>query len=505
MGMGTAGTRARSADTISSTSSLLRKRRRRSARVQSGTLVSHTYGHRDWLLRRVLALVDVVCVAGALAIALALVGGARGHSWQQYMLYGAVTLPAWVVVFKLYGLYERDARRLSHSTLDDLPSLFHGVLVGCLLLWCWFALAAPAKLTFAAILAFAALAIVLVLTGRVLARGAFVRVASPERVLLIGTGRTSGALIAKMRASASLRLAPIGMVSCGLDVAGVLDLPRLGRLGEVDLPRLMLEQRVARVVVADAEVNGARLLHVLRDCKTAAVKVSLLPATCSALGPAVEVDDVQGVTVLGINPSVLSRSARMAKRALDLLGAGLLGVLALPLVAVLAVVVKLDSPGPALFRQERIGRGGRRFELVKLRTMVADAEAKREELLGQSIDRGWLHLERDPRVTRIGRLLRLASLDELPQLWNVLKGDMSLVGPRPLVAEEDRMVDEWARGRLDLTPGITGLWQVLGRTSIPFEEMVKLDYLYVTNWSLWGDVRLILRTLPVVLGRRGAN
>jgi lipopolysaccharide/colanic/teichoic acid biosynthesis glycosyltransferase len=137
--------------------------------------------------------------------------------------------------------------------------------------------------------------------------------------------------------------------------------------------------------------------------------------------------------------------------------------------------------------------------------MVLDAETRRGELLAQSKDPRWLHLEHDPRVTRVGRLLRLMSLDELPQLWNVLRGQMSLVGPRPLVAEEDRMVHEWARGRLDLTPGITGLWQVLGRTSIPFEEMVKLDYLYVTNWSLWGDIRLILRTLPVVLRRSGAN
>jgi lipopolysaccharide/colanic/teichoic acid biosynthesis glycosyltransferase len=157
------------------------------------------------------------------------------------------------------------------------------------------------------------------------------------------------------------------------------------------------------------------------------------------------------------------------------------------------------------FRQERIGKEGRRFTLLKLRTMAVDAEARRAELLAQSKDPGWLHLEHDPRVTRVGRLLRLASLDELPQLWAVLKGDMSLVGPRPLVVEEDRMVDDWARGRLDLTPGITGLWQVLGRSTIPFDEMVKLDYLYVTNWSLWGDVRLILRTLPAVLKRGQAN
>jgi lipopolysaccharide/colanic/teichoic acid biosynthesis glycosyltransferase len=172
---------------------------------------------------------------------------------------------------------------------------------------------------------------------------------------------------------------------------------------------------------------------------------------------------------------------------------------------VVAAAIKLDSTGPVLFRQERIGREGRRFPLLKLRTMVADAESQRAALLAHSKDPGWLHLEHDPRITPVGRLVRLASLDELPQLWNVLKGDMSLVGPRPLIAEEDSLVDEWARGRLDLTPGITGLWQVLGRTSIPFEEMVRLDYLYVTNWSLWGDVRLILRTLPVVLRRSGAN
>jgi len=472
---------------------------------RAGMVVARGYGRRDWFLRRLLAVTDAVCLAVAMAVAMALVGGARGHSWDEYMLYGSITLPAWVVLFNMYGLYDRDAKRLSHSTLDDLPSLFQGLLLGCLLLWCWFVVVAPAKLVFTAILAFGSLAMVLVLAGRVLVRACFRRLISPERVLLIGTGQASGALIEKMRAKASLRLEPIGMVSCREYAGNVLALPRLGCLEEVDLPSLMVEHRVGRVVVADAEVEGERLLGVLRDCKTVSVKVSLLPATFSALGPSVEVDDVQGVTVLGINPSVLSRSSRVAKRTLDLAGAALLSVLALPVLTVLTVAIKLDSPGPVFFRQERIGRGGARFRLLKLRTMVVDAEARRAELLAQSKDSGWLHLEHDPRITPVGRLLRLASLDELPQLWNVLRGDMSLVGPRPLVAAEDRMVDDWARGRLDLTPGITGLWQVLGRTSIPFEEMVKLDYLYVTNWSLWGDVRLILRTLPVVLRRSGAN
>jgi exopolysaccharide biosynthesis polyprenyl glycosylphosphotransferase len=469
------------------------------------SLVARDYGHRDWFLRRLLALSDAVCLAVAMAVTMAAAAGTRAHSWQEYLLYGLITLPAWAALFKVYGLYERDARRLSHSTLDDLPSLFHCLLSGCLLMWCWFVVAAPAKLMFTAILTFGALAMVLVLAGRVLARAGFLRLVSPERVLLVGTGQASGALIEKMHARASLRLQPIGMVSCDESAGAAVALLRLGRLEEIDLPDLLVAHRVDRVVVADVEIERERLLGVVRDCRTASVKVCLLPSTFSALGPAVEVDDVQGITVLGINPLVLSRSARIAKRGLDLVGAGLLSVLTLPLLMVLAAAIKLDSPGPVFFWQERIGRGAVRFRLVKLRTMALDAEARRAELLAQSKDPGWLHLEHDPRVTRVGRLLRLSSLDELPQLWNVLRGDMSLVGPRPLVAEEDRMVNGWARGRLDLTPGITGLWQVLGRTSIPFEEMVKLDYLYVTNWSLWSDVRLILRTLPVVLARSGAN
>ncbi|MGH2884886.1 MAG: sugar transferase, partial [Solirubrobacteraceae bacterium] len=193
------------------------------------------------------------------------------------------------------------------------------------------------------------------------------------------------------------------------------------------------------------------------------------------------------------------------KRAMDLLISTSLLILAAPLIGFIALLIKLDSRGPVFFAQERVGRGGRHFRLFKLRTMATDAEARRAELVALSSDAGWLKLDHDPRVTRVGHWLRRLSLDELPQLWNVVRGEMSLVGPRPLITAEDEHVQSWARGRLDLTPGITGYWQVLGRTRIPFEEMVKLDYLYVMNWSLWEDVRLMLRTLPVVIAGRGAN
>jgi lipopolysaccharide/colanic/teichoic acid biosynthesis glycosyltransferase len=180
-------------------------------------------------------------------------------------------------------------------------------------------------------------------------------------------------------------------------------------------------------------------------------------------------------------------------------------LLTLPLYPAIALAIKLDSAGPILFRQVRIGRGGRPFRLFKFRTMVSDAEAQVEALRALSSEAAWLALDHDPRVTRVGAFLRKTSLDEVPQLWNVLRGEMSLVGPRPMPSYVQEHITGWGRKRLDLTPGLTGLWQVLGRTRIPFEEMIKLDYLYVTNWSLWGDVRLLLKTLHVILSGRGAN
>jgi len=215
--------------------------------------------------------------------------------------------------------------------------------------------------------------------------------------------------------------------------------------------------------------------------------------------------DLQGVTVLGVNPPVLSRSSWLVKRALDLAAAAFLALITLPLMAVLAVAIKLDSRGPVFFRQERILDSRRTFRIWKLRTMVADAEERKPGLAHLNVhtqhggDGKMFKIENDPRITRVGRLLRKHSLDELPQLINVLVGEMSLVGPRPLIPEEHRYVTEWRRRRLELKPGVTGLWQVNGRSNVAFEEMVELDYRYVTNWSPWLDLTLLLRTFSVVL------
>jgi lipopolysaccharide/colanic/teichoic acid biosynthesis glycosyltransferase len=173
---------------------------------------------------------------------------------------------------------------------------------------------------------------------------------------------------------------------------------------------------------------------------------------------------------------------------------------------VIAIAIRLDSRGPAFYRQPRRGRLGSTFRIVKFRSMYVGSEQKRDEVLHLNEVDGPLFKIKggDPRVTRVGGFLRRTSLDELPQLWNVVKGEMSLVGPRPFVVYEADQITGWARRRLDMTPGITGLWQVLGRNDIPFEEMTKLDYLYVTNWSIWWDLKILCQTIPVVLGKRGA-
>jgi exopolysaccharide biosynthesis polyprenyl glycosylphosphotransferase len=465
------------------------------------TLVAGSYKGRDYYLRRLLALGDLTVIILALGTASSL----TSNDLDRHLLDGLATLPVWLVIFKSYGLYERDVKRIAHTTIDDIPGLFHALLVGGVLCWLYYRVAPGEKLTFITLLLFAVLAFIAALAVRTTIRGAVGRVLAPERVILIGTGAATRMLVESLGDDRRAHVQIVGRLITSAHEPDDGAVPILGRLNVGRLARTLHKHKVSRVLVAEGGLDQTQLIDIVRQCRPLSVKLSLLPEGASVMGPSVEVDDIGGLTMFGINPPVLSRSSRWAKRGLDLIGASGALLLGAPVLLLLALLVRIDSRGPAFFRQERIGRGAQRFKLLKLRTMDSDAESRRAGLLAQSKDPGWLHLDHDPRITRLGRLLRLTSLDELPQLWNVLRGDMSLVGPRPLVPEEDSKVQPWARGRLDLTPGITGLWQVLGRTSIPFEEMVKLDYLYVTNWTLWGDVRLILRTLPALLTRRGAN
>jgi exopolysaccharide biosynthesis polyprenyl glycosylphosphotransferase len=264
------------------------------------------------------------------------------------------------------------------------------------------------------------------------------------------------------------------------------------------------------VIVAFTGESHEEMLDLIRAVKQFEIQIDIVPRLFEIVGPNVGMHTVEGLPLLGLPALRLSRSSALLKRAMDIALASLALLALAPILGVIALAVKIGSPGPILFRQTRMGSGDRPFLIFKFRTMVQDAEERKCGVAHLNVharaggDPRMFKVPNDPRITRLGRLLRRYSLDELPQLVNVIRGEMSLVGPRPLILDEDRHVREWARQRLSLKPGITGPWQVLGGSDIPFEEMVKLDYLYVTTWSLWNDVCLLLRTVPFVLRERSA-
>jgi exopolysaccharide biosynthesis polyprenyl glycosylphosphotransferase len=259
---------------------------------------------------------------------------------------------------------------------------------------------------------------------------------------------------------------------------------------------------IQRVVIASSGHDTDEVLELIRQAAGLHVKVSVLPHFWETLGSLV-VDETPGTAMLAVRRFGLSRSSELMKRGFDVGVASVALVLVAPLMVLFALLVRVGSPGPALFRQCRVGRSGRTFEMLKFRTMVSDAEARKRDLADLNEADGLFKIRDDPRVTRVGHWLRETSLDELPQLVNVLKGQMSLVGPRPLILEEDSSIVGWRRRRLEVPPGMTGHWQVLGGARVPLDEMVVIDYLYIANWSLWRDVKCLLRTAGCVVARRG--
>jgi exopolysaccharide biosynthesis polyprenyl glycosylphosphotransferase len=259
---------------------------------------------------------------------------------------------------------------------------------------------------------------------------------------------------------------------------------------------------VHRIIVAPTAAGTDDVVELIRLANAVGVRVSVLPQILEVIGSSVAFDEVEGLAMLGVPRFGLCRSSRALKRAFDIVATTVGLVLLGPVLLGIALAIRLDSKGSIFFRQVRVGRHGRPFLIVKFRSMVRDAEARKEELRSLNVaGSGLFKVRDDPRVTRVGRFLRSSSLDELPQLFNVLRGEMSLVGPRPLVTDEDAQVVGLDRSRLRLKPGISGPWQLLG-SRVALAEMVGLDYLYASDWSLWLDMKILLRTVRHVLRRR---
>ena len=473
-------------------------RPRRSDREIPEGLCTEASKSRDATYRRLLALADVVSAATALLIGVEWLGDTDTLTPLAF-----AALPLVLVVGKVANLYERDEHLIKKTTLDEAPQLFRVATLYTLLMW----LASDALVHGPSFgrdqgLALWGLLFASMLVWRGGARWLARRLSPEERCLVLGDHIAAKWVAEKLETSHGVKARVVGRVPLEVEQPLQNGLPVLGQFDTLGV--VLADKEIDRVIIAPHNSLSDHILDGIRLVKALGVKVSVLPRLFEVVGSSVEFDDVDGAMLLGVRRYGLTRSSAALKRTLDLTGAFVGVVVLAPLVALIALAIKLDTPGPVFFRQRRMGRDSHPFEMLKFRTMVDGAEGQKEALRHRNEARGGLFkIEGDPRITRVGAFLRRTALDELPQLFNVLRGDMALVGPRPLVIDEDAQIEGWRRRRLLLPPGMTGLWQVFGCSRIPLAEMVKIDYLYGANWSLWLDIKILLRTVPFVLGRRG--
>jgi len=407
----------------------------------------------------------------------------------------------------IFGLYSDGDLSTWASGLAEAP---RSVVASVLLTWPVFAVAAALDLQHAAFVALVATAVTATLTStsRALARGWAHRVVPlRQRTVIVGSGLVADRLAERLERHGEFGLETIGLVDD--DVHRTDDssqrLPKLGSLDQ--LGEVIGECEVDRVIIAFSRASHQQLLSCVRVCRDHRTAIDIVPRLFELLDGARSLNQIGGLPLLSLGAPPLSPMARAAKRGLDIAVSAILLTLLSPILLLVAAGIKLTSRGPVLFRQTRVGRLDTEFGVYKFRSMYIDAEERKKELeeANEANDGVMFKIKRDPRITPIGSILRRTSLDEIPQLLNVLKGDMSLVGPRPLIIAEARAAGPaWHARRLDLRPGITGLWQISGRSDIPFQEMVRFDYQYVAGWSLARDIEILLATIPVVLSGRGA-
>ena len=441
------------------------------------------------------------CIAAAVAVTVLGLTAARPEG-AAYVA-GATLL--WPLAAFSIGLYRGDQLASWASAVTEIPRAFVAIL---LITWPLFGLASILGLnqvvavTFLTIVGIAVIASV----ARTIARAGLHRMPEMrQRTLILGSGLVAGQVVEKLHNNRQFGLVPVGIVDDEVHDVGTPDLPWLGRFSDLDA--IIEAQGIDRVIIAFSKASHEQLLESIRACRDAGVSVDVVPRLFEFLDGVRALDQVGGLPLLSIGAPMLTSASIAAKRILDTAGSFGLIMLFSPLMLAVAIAIKAESRGPVFFRQPRAGRGNTSFELVKFRSMYMDAEERKAEMgeLNEAEDGVMFKIREDPRVTRVGRFIRRFSLDELPQLFNVLKGEMSLVGPRPLIFPETAALEkDWHLRRLELRPGLTGPWQVYGRSQSPFQEMVRFDYQYVAGWSLARDIEILLATLPAVLSGRGA-
>jgi exopolysaccharide biosynthesis polyprenyl glycosylphosphotransferase len=463
--------------------------------------------NRGWFIRRLLAAADVVAVSVAFAVSQLLLRP-KGVDFGAVLF--VATLPLWIVGAKLFGLYDHDEERPVHSTADELATIFHLVTTA---VWVYASLAWVTGLAtpnVPRLTVFWLLAIATIASCRAGARGFARRHAwYRQNTIVVGAGEI-GQLIARK---------VVQHPEYGLELVGFVDAdPKTWRhgfdhlqvLGVPDAIADVVEQyEIDRVIVAYSRDRHEELVHLIRVLRMLPVQIDVAPRLFDAMTPRVSVHTIEGFPLFGLTPARIPRSSRFIKRSIDVVVASFLLLLTLPLIGLTALLVRLDSSGPVFFRQIRLGMDEKEFTIIKFRTMRhgTDQDPHRayiREIMDQGAAPGpqsLFKLDRSDSVTRLGGLLRKTSIDEWPQLFNVLRGSMSLVGPRPCIPYETEFFARYHFERFLVPAGITGLWQVEARAHSTFAEALDLDVAYARGWSLALDLRLLLRT-PLLMFRR---
>jgi exopolysaccharide biosynthesis polyprenyl glycosylphosphotransferase len=457
------------------------------------------YRQRGSQLRRLLASGDWLAMVAALCIATAATSSANVATLFWAVLFS----PVWVLVVKLHGLYDHDHRRIRHSTLDELPALVSASALGTLALDGLLALTPAGGLTSSTAILVGLLVFAGSFVARAVVRFSWQRLTEVAVGLVIGPGDVADRVARRIATHPEARLRLAGYLAPVGDTSSATGLPRLGSVEDIE--KVARDKGVERVIVTEQKMGEAAAERLIEECKAAGLGLTFLPQHYGLLGPGIELNRLAELPVLDFRFSDPPRSTTAMKRVMDVVVSSVLLLLLSPVVAAIAVLILVDSGKPVLFRQRRAGKDGKAFTMLKFRTMDADAEERLGEFVDlEKLDQPAFKIPDDPRVTRPGRFLRRTSLDELPQLINVLGGSMSLVGPRP---EEEAVValyDERQRARLGVKPGVTGPMQVYGRSDLTFEERLAMERDYLDNLSIASDLAILMRTPGAIVRGEGA-
>ena len=428
------------------------------------------------------------------------------NPYSVYLPFAIVLTVLLLIVFRAEGVYDR---RRSTSLFDTVYALVSSTTTGIVVVMA--ATLTYPPLTFSRliflytgfwIILFLSLSrmIVAAISARMRRRGMGI-----DRVLIIGAGEVGRTVMRTIVARPELGYRIAGFLDDDPE-KGETDIGPFKALGGLDnLPAVLSAGRINEVIVALPWSYHRKILSLITQCERAGVRARFVPDIFQLTLARVDVDDLGGIPLIGVKPVTIRGGSLAIKRVMDL-ALGIAGlIIGLPLMCLIALAIKLDSPGPVLFKQMRVGKGGRDFSCWKFRSMREGAEEERARLLDLNERDGPLFkIKDDPRITRVGRCLRRTSMDELPQIYNILRGEMSWVGPRPALPSEVAQYQEWQKQRLEAPPGITGLTQVSGRSDLTFDETCLLDIFYIENYSPALDLRILLKTVPAVLSRQGA-